>query len=189
MPGIDLQSILSQYLNPQGGMDSSNALDHFDQVANQTTGGQLSQGLAEAFRSNATPPFEQMVGQLFGRSSGMQQAGVLNQILATVGPAILATVASSVMGRLTAGQSAAPSSAQMAPTSVPLQVPPQLTPAQASQISPTQVEDIVKQAAARDPSILDKLSNYYAEHPGLVKTLGGAALTIALAKIANNMKG
>jgi hypothetical protein len=188
MAGIDLQSILAQYLNAQGGTAQGDALDHYEQVAQHTTGGQLGEGLAEAFRSDATPPFEQMVSQLFGRSNGMQQAGVLNQILATVGPAILAAVAGNVMGRLTQGQHATPTASSTASSTAAQPISTQITPDQASKLSPTQVEDIVKQAAARDPSVMDRLSNYYAEHPGLVKTLGGAALAIALAKIANNMK-
>ena len=32
----------------------------------------------------------------------------------------------------------------------------------------------------------DKMSGFYAQHPGLVKTLGSAALSIALAKMAQS---
>jgi hypothetical protein len=39
-----------------------------------------------------------------------------------------------------------------------------------------------------DPSIVDKASAFYAQHSALVKTLGGAALTIALAKVAERQK-
>ena len=35
----------------------------------------------------------------------------------------------------------------------------------------------------KDPTVLDKVSGVYAEHPQLVKTLGSAALAIALAGI------
>jgi hypothetical protein len=35
-----------------------------------------------------------------------------------------------------------------------------------------------------DPSILDRVSAVYAEHPVLIKGLGAAALTIAMKKIA-----
>ena len=41
----------------------------------------MSRGLHEAFRSDETPPFEKMIGQLFGRSDPNQRAGFLNQIL------------------------------------------------------------------------------------------------------------
>jgi hypothetical protein len=50
------------------------------------------------------------------------------------------------------------------------------------------VQQIAAHAEQRNPSIIDKMGNFYAEHPGLVRTLGSAALTIALAKIANSMR-
>jgi hypothetical protein len=37
--------------------------------------------------------------------------------------------------------------------------------------------------------VLDRVGGFYAEHPQLVKTLGSAALAIALAGVANRMKG
>ena len=43
---------------------------------------------------------------------------------------------------------------------------------------------IASHAEQHNPGIIDSLSSFYAEHPGLVKTLGSAALTIALAKMA-----
>lgn len=63
---------------------------------------------------------------------------------------------------------------------------PQLTPAQATQLSPDQVTQIASHAEQHSPGIIDKMSAFYAEHPGLVKTLGSAALTIALAKMAEH---
>jgi hypothetical protein len=63
-----------------------------------------------------------------------------------------------------------------------------VTPQQASQISPQQVQDLANHAEKSNPDIFDKLGGFYAEHPQLVKTLGSAALTIALAKMANRMR-
>ena len=59
-----------------------------------------------------------------------------------------------------------------------------LTPAQAQQIPPEVVQDMANHAEKANPSIVDSLSNFYAQHSALIKTLGGGALTIALAKIA-----
>jgi hypothetical protein len=39
-----------------------------------------------------------------------------------------------------------------------------------------------------NPSVVESVSNFYAEHTTLVKTLGGAALTIALAKVAERQR-
>jgi hypothetical protein len=57
-----------------------------------------------------------------------------------------------------------------------------------ARINPAQIQQLAEHAERQDPSIVDKMSGFYAQHPDLVKTLGGAALTIALAKIANHMK-
>jgi hypothetical protein len=63
-----------------------------------------------------------------------------------------------------------------------------MTPQQASQLSPQQVQEITNHAEQSNPDIFDKLGSFYAEHPQLVKTLGSAAITIALAKMANRMR-
>ncbi len=60
----------------------------------------------------------------------------------------------------------------------------EVTPEQAEQIPAGAVEEIAAQAEKKDPSVIDQVSNFYAEHPTLVKTLGAAALTIALSQIA-----
>ena len=48
---------------------------------------------------------------------------------------------------------------------------------------------IATHAEQHSPGIIDKMSGFYAQHPGLIKTLGGAALTIALAKMAESHQG
>jgi hypothetical protein len=143
----------------------ANPEQHFDQVAQHATPDLLSQGLAAAFRSDQTPAFGQMVGQIFGQASGSQQAGMLNALIAAVGPAALSAVAGGALGRvLPAGAT-------------------QLTPQQASQLTPQQVQEIAAHAETRQPGVIDQLSSFYADHPTLVKTIGGAALAIALSKM------
>ena len=115
-----------------------------------------------------TPLVGDLVGQLFGHSSSTQQAGILNQILASLGPAAFFGVAGGVLGRMLApGQS-------------------QLTPDQASQLSPTQVSEIAAHAETSQPRIIDQVSQFYAQHAGLIKMLGGAALAITMAKMKDN---
>ena len=55
-------------------------------------------------------------------------------------------------------------------------------------VSPAAVQSALQQAHDADPSIVDKVSGFYAQHSGLIKTLGGAALTIALAKMADHSR-
>jgi hypothetical protein len=144
---------------------------HFDQVAQQATPEQLGQGISAALRSDQTPPFGQMVGQMFGQANGAQQAGMLNQILGALGPAAISSVAGGALaGMLAPGQR-------------------QITPQQASQLSPQQVQQIATHAEQQQPGIIDQMGRFYADHPTLVKTLGGAALAIALGKMKDSMTG
>ena len=46
------------------------------------------------------------------------------------------------------------------------------------------IEAVAHEAEKKDPSIVDRISALYAQQPALVKTLGGLALTVAMAKIA-----
>ena len=64
----------------------------------------------------------------------------------------------------------------------------QITPEQAQQISPEAVTQIATHVQSTNPSIVDSVSSFYAQHSGLIKTLGGAALTVALAKVAQHQQ-
>ena len=161
---MSLMDILNQVVNSGQASDQ-----HFDQVAQGVPGNVLADGLAHAFRSDQTPDIGSMVGQMFGNSNGNQQAGMLNQILATLGPAALSGLAGGVLGNL------------LKPGNN------QITPAQASQLSPEQVRDVVTDAHKANPGIADDLAGFYAQHSGLIKTLGGAAMVIALAKVKQGL--
>ncbi len=64
----------------------------------------------------------------------------------------------------------------------------QITPQQAQNVSPELVQQIAAHAEKTDPSIVDKASAFYAQHSTLVKTLGGVALSITLAKVAERQR-
>ena len=128
----------------------------------------LASGLAEAFRSGQTAPFPQMAAQLFANGNSQQQ-GMLNGLIATLGPALIAKFAG--------GAPNSPLAALLQSGSV--------TPAQAASVSPAEVQALTAHAQNQDPSIIDRVSAIYAEHPTLIKSLGAAALTIAMKKIAD----
>jgi hypothetical protein len=170
---FDLGGVLKQYLSAGAAQSATNAPDHFQQVAQAAPPDVVSHGLAETFRSDQTPPFSQMVGQLFAQGTPEQQAGMLKQLLGSLSPAALTALAGNgALGSLSAGSSVTPAA---------------ISAQQASQFTPAQVEQIAAHAEQQNPSVIDTMSNFYAQHSGLVKTLGGAALAIALAKIANRM--
>jgi hypothetical protein len=164
-----LGGILQQYSGAQGGQAPDTVHDDFDQLSQQAPQSALADGLAAAFRSNQTPAFGQMVAQLFSNANGQQRAGILNTLISTLGPALAAQLfsqggLSGLAGLLSGGQH-------------------EVTPEQAAQVSPEAVQQIAEHAERKDPSVIDQVSNFYAEHPTLIKTIGAAALTIALAKI------
>ena len=178
---FDLGSLLQQYVGGAS-VPAQQAEEHFDQASRGASTDLLSTGLAAMFRSDATPAFGQMAGQLFGQANPNQQAGMLNQLIAGMGPTVLSALLNpggsgalgglgGLLGQLTGGGT------------------PALTPAQASALTPEQVQVIASHAEQSNPGIIDQMSNFYAEHPTLVKTVGGAALSIALAKMAEHARG
>ena len=64
----------------------------------------------------------------------------------------------------------------------------QVTPELAAQVPDSMVEQLAHQAAEQDPGIMGQLSEIYAAHPTLIKTLGGAALTIAMSRMADHSR-
>ncbi len=164
---MSLMDILNQALS---GNANTVRDDHVDQIAHHAPPDVLGKGLAETFRSDQTPPIGDMVSSLFGRSNGQQQAGMLNQILASVGPTLAATLAGGLLSKV------------MQPGTT------QISPAQASKLSPQDVREVVNAAHQNEPSTADALGNFYAQHSGLIKTMGGAALIVALAKMKKSVE-
>ena len=172
---MGILDILKQYADPNS-VQADRVGGHFDEVAQQSNPNDLGNGVAAAFRSDATPPFGQMVGDLFGRSDPQQRAGILNQILRNVGPGVLASLGGGLLGRVLGGAGAPASAA------------PTITPAQASQISPADAATIATHAEQHDGSIVDKAGEFYAQHPALVKSLGAAALAIVLGRMHSGQR-
>jgi hypothetical protein len=171
---MGLMDILQHYAQPTAPANADTAQAHYDEVSKSAPPEVMGQGLGDAFRADHTPPFGQMVGQLFGQSDPQQRAGVLNQLLGAVGPGVLASLGGGMLARLGGQANTA--------------AVPQLTPQQASQLTPEQVQEIATHAQQHDPSVVDKIGGIYAQHPQLVKTLGSAALAVVLAGVANRMR-
>ena len=163
-----LGNLLKQYTS--GGAAAQPAPDvhaHFDQVAQAAPTSFIAESLAAAFKSDKTPAFGQMLSTLFNNSNGDQKAGMINQLLSSVNPTALTQVLSGagLAGLVGAGNA-------------------QVTPDQAQKLPPEVVQQLATHAQNSDPSVVDSVSSFYAQHAALIKTLGGTALTIALAKVA-----
>lgn len=169
-----IRDILQQYVgggsgDNSGDDNSSNVHQDFDQVAQSAPQSALANGIASAFRSDQTPPFGQMVGQMFGQGNGQQKAGLLNQLLSSVGPGVVSSVLgggglSALGGLLGGGQG-------------------QVTPDQADQVPANEVQQVASHAENQDPSIVDTISQYAAGNPDMVKGVGASALKMIMGKL------
>ena len=175
---MNVMDILKPYLDRP-----TDTQEDFDEVSRQVPRSALAGGLAEAFRSDKTPDFGQMVASLFGGSNGQQQAGLLGQLIRSVGPALLSSVAGGALGRMFQGSARAAAGVN---DGVPDAT--QISASDLSQLTPGQVRELATKAQRQDPGMLDRVGAFYAEHPEVVKVLGGAALAIALGQIATRMR-
>jgi hypothetical protein len=182
---FDLGNLLQQYVNGASGADNTRAEEDFERVTQAAPREAVAHGVTQALRSDQTPPFPQMVGQMFGQSNPNQQAGMLNQLIAAAGPSLLGMLGGrggagggmgglgGMLGNLLGGASGGQ---------------PEITPEQASQLSPEQVQEIAQKAEQENPGVVERMGDFYAQHPNVVKGLGGAALAIALAHMAQGMR-
>jgi hypothetical protein len=162
---------LGQVLQNALGGKASEADIHsaFDKVASAAPHGELAAGLSHVFNSDQTPPFEQMLGGLFGQSSPDQKAAILNQVLSSLGPSV-----GSVLGGV----------GGLGGLASVLQGGGNVTPAQAQQISPQVVEAIAQKARQINPGIVDAVSSFYAKNPQLVKAIGAGALALLMSRLS-----
>jgi hypothetical protein len=162
----DIEDIIQRYTGQGGGTAAAAANPHedFQQVAESAPSNVLAGGISQAFRSEQTPPFSEMLSNLFSHSDPNQRAGVLNRLLGSLGPGALASLPG--LGGLSSTISGG-----------------SVTPDQASQVSPAQVQQMAAHAEQQNPSIVDQVSNFYAQHPQVMKAAGGLALSIALQHI------
>jgi hypothetical protein len=150
-----------------GRISESQVHQAFDETVREVSPATLANGLSEAFRSDRTPPFEQMLTGLYRRSNPAQKAGLINQILAGLGAVGAAQVLPSGWIR------ALPGVLRGA----------RVTPEQATQVTAEEVEVLARKAASRDPRILERAADFYAQHPALVKAIGAGALALVMSRI------
>lgn len=171
---MSVMDILKTYLDRP-----TDTQQDFDEVARQVPADALGGGIADAFRSDKTPDFGQMAASLFGGSNGQQQAGLLGQLIKSVDPALLSSVAGGALGRMLQGRAGATDGSATVKD---------ISETDASQLSTDQVREIATEAQRQDPGVLDRVGAFYAQHPEVVKVLGGAALAIALGQVATRMR-
>lgn len=201
--GTDFGRILDQYSDPSRQPDQPQVEQDFDHVAQNADPETLEHGLSQAFRSDQTPPFGNMVGQMFGQADSGQRAGMLNQLIGALGPAVigsmlggraggmggaLGNMGGGGMGGLGGLLGGLLGGAGSAGGQGGAQQVPQVTPQDAERLSPEEVQELAARAEQHNPGIIDQMSRYYAQNPQLFKALGGAALAVALGQIAQRRR-
>ena len=157
----DVQTLIQQLSGKGNEVPPPEAQAQFQQIAQSAPPEELSEGLQDAFNSDKTPPFAQMIAQLFGQADGQQKNGILGALLGGLGGA-----AQQALGR--AGVDGRPD--------------------EATQLSTGQVEQIAQQAQDADPGIVGQMSRFYAENPVLVKSLGGLAMAMVLGRMTSGRR-
>jgi hypothetical protein len=135
----------------------------FEAVAQRLPRSSLVEGLAAAFRSPDTPGFAQMVGRLFSAANPEQRAGLLG-ILLTIAPNAVRADLAGLFGRNR-----------------------EVKPEETGRISPEMVRRVAEEAERRDAGIVDRVSEFLAEYPRLVKNLDIGSLSIAMARIGERV--
>ena len=144
----------------------------FDEVVRDVPKDVLGAGLAQAMRSDQTPAIGDLTSRLFGQSDPNQRAGLLGQLIRSLGPGLLSSIAGGALARF--GQGAAAQA--------------QVSADEAVSVTSEQVREIADEAAKKDPSLPDRIGELYAQHPEVFKVLGGSVLAIALGQMAQRMK-
>lgn len=158
----DVSALLQQYAAETGVRSMQKVEQDFAAVLQQVPAEHVTSGLAEAMHSEQTPPFEDMVGDSFARGDETLRAEMLRQLLDCAGPAAMGPLVDS--GILVSADGGVPF--------VTADADPEL------------VRRIAREAVLEDPDVVFRMSEFYVEDPAACQALGGAALSVALGKIA-----
>jgi len=159
----DVKNAVGQFT--AGGGSAQDLTAQFHQMVGSTDPSVLSQGITAALASDQTPPFAQMVSQLFTSASADQKAGMLNTLLASATPEMRAKLSALI-----------PGAAAGAP----------ITGGLSSGLSTDVIHSVAAQMEQHNPVVIDKMGSFYSQHPTLVKMLGTAAMVVAMRKIAEH---
>ena len=174
---MGLLDVLSQY-QQRPNQPPPHVFDDFDQVANSVSPDDLAPGLEDAFNDDETPPFEQMVGQLYDGSDDDTRAGLLNEIVSSLGGGqAMATGAAGglfggILGDLIRRRQGRES----------------ITARDMHDVPASEIERAAAEARKRNPSIVENISRFYSRHPRLVQGLGQAALSILMSGMARRRR-
>ena len=161
--------LLQQYAAGGNVQNPAEVNQHFDQVSAAAPQDALGNALGNALNSGQGGGFANMVTQLFNNSSPEQRASLLNSLMGSVGPGLLASLANQHHPDL-AGSLAGQSSS--------------VSPQVASQVSPDFVQQLAQHAQNQNPGIVNEIGNFYSQHPRVVQSLGAATLALVMSHLS-----
>lgn len=144
--------------------DASAVHKDFEEVAHRAPRSALADGLAQAFRMADAPPFGRSVAHLFSQADAAQKADLLNQVL-SIAPA---SASREMLNFLTSRK---------------------ISPEEAQTVPPQKVERLANEAERKDPAVVDRVADFFAEHPNLVKKLSIGTLAAVIASIGRRAGG
>jgi|GEM_PF-6821933 len=137
----------------------------FDEVVRRVRRSELAVALATAFRSPRTPAFGASLARLFARANPGQRAGMLREVL-TIAPDAIRGDLAPMFGKNR-------------------DIRPEDTPGMPAEV----VRQATEAAVRKDPGLIDRLSDYLAQYPPLLKNLDIATLAVTMATIGENLAG
>ena len=139
--------------------------NEFDELDNHCHRDTLAEGISELFHSRSVAAFGELLSQLYSRSDPAVRTGLIAVLLSAVRPvgASHSTALAEVIDAFQRGE---------------------LTADKGHRVSPGDVQQLATHAVRQDVSMLERVSDFYSQHPHLVKTLDPDALRVILTKMA-----
>ncbi len=158
-----VRGILGKYVDAQHVADASSVQRDFDELMKRAPREAIVQALAATFRDPGTGTFAGHVAHLYRESKNPEKAGLLHQLL-RFAPKEASDQLLDFMPRTR-----------------------EITPEEAAQVPPERVARLAGEAEKKDPSVVDRIGEYYAGHPNLVKTLSVGTLTTAIRSMGSRL--
>ncbi len=171
---LKTDDLLKRKRGGHAGAASTSVSDRFRHVAMSASPEIMGRLLADAFRSDQTPPFAELVSQMFGAVSPQRQADILGLLLERLSEAAVASMPDGTQVIGLAGPTRGKGVA--------------ISPQGLTGISADQVKRLARLAEWHDPAIIDRIGGLCARHTELIDALGEEAPAV-LAALLDDEKG
>lgn len=169
----DVSAMLQQYAAETGVHSVQKVEQDFVTIAQQVPPEDVTGGLVQAMHSEQTPPFDEMLRDSFARGDTAQRAAMLKRLLDGASPGVLRPLLDKRILHYIGAEDRSMAGVHVDDDA-------------AERLAPEVFQLVAREAAEQDPEIIDKMSEFFAIDPDAGRTLGGAALSVALGKMAES---